>query len=112
MAFFSRKEMKPQEVGQNRRRVLAHTEHLMMVIFDFEDGPAEKPDPPHSHPHEQISYVVSGKLIYFIGEQQRILEAGDLVTIPANVPHTIQTLTPSVRLADAFTPVREDFLSR
>jgi len=34
-----------------------------------------------------------------------------MVTIPPNVPHAIQALTPTVRLADAFTPVREDFLS-
>lgn len=34
-----------------------------------------------------------------------------MVTIPPGVPHAIQALTPVVRLVDAFTPVREDFLS-
>ncbi|MBA7566463.1 hypothetical protein ES708_08154 [subsurface metagenome] len=107
MAFYKHGEMKAQAFGRRRKRVVVHTDNLMMVIFDFDDGPADKPDPLHSHPH----YIVSGKVIYFLGEEQQILEAGDMVTIPPDVPHAIQALTPSVRLADAFTPVREDFLS-
>ncbi|UCF95912.1 MAG: cupin domain-containing protein [Spirochaetaceae bacterium] len=110
MAFYKRGELNAEVFGQDRKRVAVHTDSLMMVIFDFEDGPAESPDPLHAHPHEQVSYIVSGKVIYYLGEEQQTLEAGDMVTIPPNVPHAIQTLTPSVRLADAFTPVREDFL--
>ena len=111
MAFHKQGEMTGQVFGQRRKRIFVRTDNLMMVIFDFDDGPADKPDPMHSHPHEQISYIVSGKVIYFLGEEQQILEAGDMVTIPPDVPHAIQALTPAVRLADAFTPVREDFLS-
>ena len=43
--------------------------------------------------------------------KQGELKAEDIVTIPPDPPHAIQTLTPKVRLTDAFTPVREDFLS-
>jgi quercetin dioxygenase-like cupin family protein len=111
MAFHKKGGMKAQAFARRRKRVVVHTGNLMMVIFDFEDGPADKPDPMHSHPHEQISYIVSGKVIYFLGEERQILESGDMVSIPPDVPHAIQALTPSVRLADAFTPVREDFLS-
>lgn len=111
MSFFKQGQLTAETVGRRRKRVAVHTDSLMMVIFDFEDGPAQSPDPLHSHPHEQISYIVSGKVIYFLGSEQRTLEAGDMVTIAPNVPHAIQTLTPKVRLADAFTPVREDFLS-
>jgi quercetin dioxygenase-like cupin family protein len=111
MGFYKQGELTPQVFGTGRKRVAVHTDGVMMVIFDFEDGPAEAPDPLHAHPHEQISYIVSGKVIYFLGEEQQVLEAGDMVTIPPNVPHAIQALTPMVRLADAFTPVRKDFLS-
>lgn len=65
---------------------------------------------PPSHPHEQVSCVVSGRVRYFLGAEHADLEAGDIVTIPSGVPHSIQLLSPSVRLADAFQPVREDFL--
>jgi quercetin dioxygenase-like cupin family protein len=111
MAFHKQKELKATVFAPGRKRAWVHTGSLMMVIFDFDDGPAEAPDPPHSHPHEQISYVVSGRVEYFVGEERQTLEAGDMVTIPPHVPHAIRTLTSSVRLADAFFPVRDDFLS-
>ena len=111
MAFNRQGELKVESIGPGRKRSAVHTDGLMMVIFDFEDGPAEAPDPLHSHPHEQISYIASGKVIYFLGSEQQTLEAGDMVTIPPGVPHAIQTLSQSVRLVDAFAPVRQDFLS-
>jgi quercetin dioxygenase-like cupin family protein len=111
MAFYKAEDSKTESIGAGRSRIAVRTDNLMMVIFDFEDGPAKEADPLHSHPHEQISYLASGRVIYFVGNEQRTLEAGDMVTIAPNVPHAIQTLTPKVRLVDAFSPVREDFLS-
>jgi cupin superfamily acireductone dioxygenase involved in methionine salvage len=35
---------------------------------------------------------------------------GDLFTVPSGVPHAVQTLTPHVRVVDAFNPCCEDFL--
>jgi quercetin dioxygenase-like cupin family protein len=110
MAFYKLEDLKAESIGAGRRRVAVHTENVMMVVFDFDDGPAKEPDPLHSHPHEQISYVASGRVIYFLGKEQKTMEAGDMVTIAPNVPHAIQTLTSKVRLVDAFSPVREDFL--
>jgi quercetin dioxygenase-like cupin family protein len=83
----------------------------MMVVFTFEDGPATQPDAPHQHPHEQITYVAEGKLLFFIGEESFELEKGDMIVVPPNTPHTIQTLTDYVRLVDTFHPLREDFLN-
>jgi quercetin dioxygenase-like cupin family protein len=111
MAFYKPEDLKAEKTGVGRSRIAVHTDRVMMVIFDFEDGPAKEPDPLHSHPHEQISYIASGKVIYFLGSEQQAMEAGDMVTVPPNVPHAIQTLTAKVRLVDAFSPVREDFLS-
>ncbi len=81
-------------------------------MVDFNDGPASTPDPPHSHPCEQVSYVAAGELILVMGKEKTRLSAGDLFTVPANVPHAVQTLSPHVRLIDAFNPIREDFLKR
>ncbi len=103
-------ETKRESIGVGRERYLSHTEKLMMVVIDFDDGPASEPDPPHSHPHEQVSYVVEGQIIVFIGEEKQELGPGDMFTVPANSPHTVQLLTERVRLVDCFTPLREDFL--
>ena len=98
-------------VAPGVQRKLIHTSQLMMVIVEFTNGPADHPDPFHHHPHEQVSYVAEGALILFIegvGEQR--LEAGDMFAVPSGLPHTVQTLTPVVRIIDSFTPLREDFL--
>jgi quercetin dioxygenase-like cupin family protein len=110
MGFHRSAELRQHPIGEGRTRAQVNTEKLMMVVLDFTGGPGAKPDPPHSHPHEQISYVVSGKVRYFLGEEQADLGPGDLVTIPSGVPHSIQLLSAAVRLADAFHPVRQDFL--
>jgi quercetin dioxygenase-like cupin family protein len=103
-------EVKPEVIAEGRTRYLAHTDHLMMVVIDFNDGPASQPDPPHSHPHEQVSYVVSGEINLILGNETTRLGAGDIFTAPPNLPHSIQLLTEHVRLVDTFTPLREDFL--
>ncbi len=99
-------------VGPGVRRKLIHTSRLMMVVVEFTDGPADHPDPFHHHPHEQVSYVAEGALTLFIeGVGKQRLKAGDLFAIPSGIPHTVQTLTPVVRIIDSFTPLREEFLS-
>ncbi len=62
------------------------------------------------YPHEQVSYVVEGKIIVFIDEEEHELGSGDMSTVPPDIPHTIQLLTNHVRLVDCFTPLLEDFL--
>ncbi len=100
-----------QAIADGRERYLAHTNDLMMVVIDFTDGPSEQPDPPHSHPHEQITYVAEGKVIFFLDKTPHTLQAGDMISVPSNVPHNIQLLTEKVRLVDTFNPIREEFLS-
>ncbi|UCF95946.1 MAG: cupin domain-containing protein [Spirochaetaceae bacterium] len=112
MGFHRQTDLQQHVIGEGRTRVQVHTDRLMMVVMDFTDGPAAQPDPPHTHPHEQICYVVSGRVRYYLGEEYADLQPGDLVTVPAGVPHRIQTLSPVVRLADAFHPIRDDFLAR
>jgi quercetin dioxygenase-like cupin family protein len=99
-------------ISQGRSRYLAHTDHVMIAVVECNDGPASQPDPPHSHPHEQVSYVASGEVLVIIGEEKTRLSEGDLFMVPPNVPHTIQTLTKHVRLIDAFNPIRKDFLKK
>jgi quercetin dioxygenase-like cupin family protein len=112
MGIVKLSEVTVTPISAGRSRYLAHTDHLMAVVVDFNDGPASIPDPAHSHPHEQVSYVAAGELILVMGAEKTRLSAGDLFTVPANVPHAVQTLSAHVRLIDAFNPIREDFLNR
>jgi quercetin dioxygenase-like cupin family protein len=83
----------------------------MMTVIDFTNGPWSEPDPPHSHVHEQITYVAEGEIIFFCdGEPDQKLKAGDMFSVPSGKEHTIQVLTKTVKLIDGFTPLRTEFL--
>ena len=110
MGIIKRSELTPETVAPGRARYLAYTDHLMVVVMEFEDGPASQPDPPHSHPHEQVSCVVSGEVLFFLDGKSTRLGPGDMYTVPPNIPHSIQLLTKQVKLVNAFTPIRKDFL--
>ena len=110
MSVLREAEVSKESIADRRERYITHTDNLMMVVIDFNDGPTTEPDPAHSHPHEQVSYVAAGEVIFFLDGEPHPLKPGDMFTVPANIPHTVQLLTPHVRLVDTFTPLREDFL--
>ena len=110
MTVLRRNDATPELIAEGRARYLVHTNDLMAVVIDFVDGPASEPDPPHHHPHEQITYVAEGELLFFINGEPHKLGPGDLITVASNVPHAIQLLSEKARLVDTFSPIREDFL--
>lgn len=110
MTAVKQDETPRETIAPGRERYLSYMDDLMMVVIDFTDGPGETPDPPHHHPHEQITYVAEGELYFFLDETSHRLSAGDMITVPSNVPHTIQLISEKARLVDTFTPIREDFL--
>ncbi|WP_159519283.1 cupin domain-containing protein [Sunxiuqinia indica] len=111
MATLKFEEIPYEIVREGLNRKIIHTDSLMTVLIDFTDGPWTKPEPKHSHPHEQTSYIADGKIIFFCdGEEPKELVAGDMFAVPSGVPHTIQLLSETARLVDSFNPIREDFL--
>jgi quercetin dioxygenase-like cupin family protein len=108
---FKYNELPVFKVAEGIERRLIKTDNLMMANIEFSDGPTSKPDPFHSHPHEQVSYLVEGEIYLFVGDNEKVhLTPGDKFAIPSGIPHTIQRLTAKVQLIDCFTPIREDFL--
>jgi quercetin dioxygenase-like cupin family protein len=104
-------EVPYEKVREGLSRKIIHTANLMTVLLDFTDGPWVSPEPYHSHPHEQTSYVESGEILFHCeGEEDRHLKAGDMFAVPSGQRHTIRLLTEEARLIDSFTPLREDFL--
>jgi quercetin dioxygenase-like cupin family protein len=87
-----------------------HGEKMMMVL---NVTLPENTVPLHSHPHEQVGIVYSGKARLRIGNEERTVKKGDFYCIPANVPHTDTAIgdEPFIML-DIFYPVREDFIEK
>jgi quercetin dioxygenase-like cupin family protein len=92
--------------GGLRRKILASGGKLMMVEVYFDKGGVGAM---HSHPHEQVSYIVNGAFEFNIEGKKDVVKAGDTVYIGSNVPHGVVALEDSL-IVDIFTPQREDFL--
>ncbi|HEY5825075.1 MAG TPA: cupin domain-containing protein [Cyclobacteriaceae bacterium] len=111
MPILKYNETKPSPVKEGVSRKLIHANNLMTVIIDFSNGPWKEPDPPHSHPHEQTTYIAEGEVLFICeGEVDQKLKAGDLFCVASNKKHTIQLLSERARLVDSFNPIREEFL--
>jgi quercetin dioxygenase-like cupin family protein len=87
------------------RRVLACGDDIMVVQFRIGAG-AEVPA--HTHPHEQVGHVVSGRMQFRIGDEVRELGPGDGYSVPGGVVHGATGIT-EVIAVDSFHPVREDY---
>ena len=85
---------------------MGYDEHLMMVKVKFNQGAIGTL---HQHPHTQSTYVASGSFEVTIGEEKKILKAGDGYYVAPNLLHGCVCLEAGV-LIDTFTPMREDFL--
>lgn len=69
--------------------------------------------PVHAHEHEQIGMVYAGMARLKIGDEERIVQKGDIYCIPPNVPHGDTCLSdePFV-MFDIFYPKRMDFINQ
>jgi quercetin dioxygenase-like cupin family protein len=104
-------ETLPFQVKEGVSRKLVHATNLMTVVIDFSNGPWKEPDPPHSHPHEQTTYIAEGEILFICeGEEDQKLKTGDMFCVASNKKHTIQLLSEKARLVDSFNPIREEFL--
>lgn len=88
------------------RRVLAYSDVLMCVENTFRKGAVGAL---HSHPHTQITYVVSGVFSFTIDGETKTVKAGDTMLKQDGVIHGCTCLEAGV-LMDIFNPMREDFV--
>lgn len=106
--FTENKNIAARDLGGGvTRKVLSYSQNLMACELRMEKGAVGAL---HSHPHEQIGYIISGRLVYQEeGKEDKILETGDTYYVAPNVVHGVQILE-DTRLLDIFTPMREDFV--
>ena len=106
--FVYKNETTLEDLGNGvTRRILAHAGGMMAVEVNFTEGAV---GPLHSHPHEQLTYVLSGRFNFTIDGVTKEVAAGDTLYKKPNVVHGCVCLKAGT-LLDTFTPQREDFLS-
>jgi len=67
--------------------------------------------PEHHHTNEQITYILEGALRFRIEGKEIVIGAGEVLCIPANMPHEAFALEDTVDL-DIFNPPRQDWINR
>jgi mannose-6-phosphate isomerase-like protein (cupin superfamily) len=67
--------------------------------------------PQHSHHNEQLTYVLDGALKFWIDGKEIVVHSGEVLCIPANMPHKAEAMEDTVDL-DVFCPPRADWINR
>lgn len=107
--FFSYRDLICERLPGGVERVIYTGKQLQVVEYHF---PANQKFDVHSHVHEeQMGYLVSGRMGFVIGGEERVLLPGDFYHAAPGVAHGAQTFElPSV-LIDVFAPTRSDLLA-
>jgi len=87
-------------------RTLAVGEMTMGTIMYYKKGAVV---PLHKHHHEQIGYILLGKLKVTFDDKESIIIKGDSYALTGNTEHTLEALEDS-EIIDMFTPVRKEYL--
>lgn len=87
------------------RRVGAFNGHLLLAEHRMEKGWIGAR---HSHPHEQVVYVVLGRLRVTVAETTFEVAGGDSFVVSGGVEHHAEALEDAV-VVDVFTPCREEY---
>jgi quercetin dioxygenase-like cupin family protein len=90
-----------------KRRVLAYNENLFLAEHEMVKGWVGTV---HSHPHDQIVYVVRGHLKVTCQGKTFEVRIGDTFVVRGGVEHGASALEDSV-VIDVFTPCREDYIT-
>lgn len=102
-----REDAQTQEAAPGvKRRILSYSDEAMCVENVFETGAVGTL---HSHPHTQITYIVSGRFRFTVGDQTYEVKAGDTLLKREGVVHGCIALEGGIMI-DFFTPMREDFV--
>ena len=89
------------------RRVLAYNDKLFLAEHQMVKGWAGAM---HSHPHDQVVYIVRGYLkVNCLGKSFE-LRTGDTFVVRGGVQHGASALEDSL-VIDVFTPCREDYIT-
>jgi quercetin dioxygenase-like cupin family protein len=98
-----------ERLNDHLERRLVTGSNMMVAHIYFKKGGLV---PQHSHHNEQITYVLQGALRFLLGrdqDQEVIVRAGEVLTIPPHLPHSAEALEDTLDV-DIFNPPRQDWL--
>lgn len=104
--FYQWDEIPAGVVSPQITRQIVSGRNMMVLRLELKKGAVVEV---HHHPHEQITYVLAGKFEFDLSGQKKIVEAGEVIWVPGDIPHALIVLEDTVNL-EIFCPRREEFL--
>ncbi len=104
--FHALKDLPQEKVTDAISRRILSGDKTMFVWWSMKAGAHASA---HAHPHEQVFWVLSGKMDFRLGTERRACGAGDVGVIPGGVEHEAW-FPEDTEVIDVFSPPREDFL--
>ena len=102
-------DLPKEPLKEDLSRRLISAERMMIAQVFLEQGCIV---PQHSHENEQLTYILEGKLRFWIGEDDSEVvdvAAGEVLHIPSLLPHKAEALETTLDV-DVFSPPRQDWL--
>ncbi|MBA3722580.1 MAG: cupin domain-containing protein [Parachlamydiaceae bacterium] len=104
--FFEFDKLPFEKVTDKVYRHYVWGEKIMLVYFKLEKGAIV---PEHHHPNEQVTYILKGSVEVTTQGKKYVVKQGEVLILPANVPHRFEALEDCIDL-DVFSPPRQDWL--
>jgi quercetin dioxygenase-like cupin family protein len=106
MTQYDWNSMPAEQLNPQMTRRVVHTENLTIARLEIVKDAVV---PEHRHVNEQVATVERGALQFHIAGEAIVLQAGQSVAIPSNVPHSVVALEDTT-VVDVFSPRRDDWL--
>jgi len=107
MHYFDMNFIPEKQLLEGAMLKTVYGEKIMLSFVDLEPGVTV---PKHSHPHEQMGYIISGELAFDIGGEKKICRTGDAYLIPSGVSHSVKVSDDGpAKVLDIFSPPREEY---
>lgn len=100
MPFYNPGEIEPVKKPGRAREMIVAGENLLMMRIERHDAEAGG----HSHPNEQMTYLLEGRARFRVGGEEREVGPGEAVHVPPDVHHELELLTPTIRYIEVFSP--------
>jgi quercetin dioxygenase-like cupin family protein len=106
MTTYNWSEIPVEQMNPMVTRQVIHAQHITIARIGLASGGVV---PTHAHINEQVLNMISGRLKVVLDGVAMVLEGGQTLVIPPNIPHSVEALEDVVAV-DVFSPVREDWI--
>jgi quercetin dioxygenase-like cupin family protein len=105
--YISFNTMPVEQLTPDFRRQFVHGQDAMLARIEVLKGCKVHE---HQHVNEQITLILKGAMLLRLGGEERIVRPGEVVIIPANLPHSGEALEDTMGF-DIFSPPRADWIN-